>query len=272
MTRQTDVRYHRRKKPSGGTGPVRRHKRTLKDQSKRHISAPPPRVMEEEDVDDFILYPPHGLETLGWEEWDHDNMAMVWHSMEKVSRRKSLKGDVQMPAIKIEVRKYRPNMASNDFVYIVNVYENKVEGGGFYDEGKGKLLDTDRHVHKIFRGKKDALEYAKTWRWKHLKRDPDRVAKEFEKHLKKIPKGHVVATYNPATPEGKKYTPSQDMVGWRDGVAQTPVHYKFDRKGRKRAYRYERRQMRWFPLGVKEADKRVMTGKAYITPDMEGIY
>jgi len=34
MTRTTDVRYHRRKKPSGGTGPVRRHKRKLKDKKK----------------------------------------------------------------------------------------------------------------------------------------------------------------------------------------------------------------------------------------------
>jgi len=35
MTRQTDVRYHRRKKPSGGTGPVKRHKRTLKDKKSK---------------------------------------------------------------------------------------------------------------------------------------------------------------------------------------------------------------------------------------------
>ena len=30
MTRTTDVRYHRRRKPSGGTGPVKRHKRRVK--------------------------------------------------------------------------------------------------------------------------------------------------------------------------------------------------------------------------------------------------
>lgn len=39
MTQKTDVRYHRRKKPSGGTGPVKRHKRTILGKSPRMRSS-----------------------------------------------------------------------------------------------------------------------------------------------------------------------------------------------------------------------------------------
>jgi len=90
----------------------------------------------------------------------------------------------------------------------------------------------------------------------------------------RVPKNVRMAGFVYKTPPKKKEQQdvTHTLIGYREGVAQIPLHYKYDKKGRKKAYRYSRRQMRWFPISVEEADLRVMTGKSYITPDMGGIY
>ena len=86
----------------------------------------------------------------------------------------------------------------------------------------------------------------------------------------KVRQGGFIYNNPPKKKEGD-YT--HELIGFREGVAQVPIHYKYDKKGRKKAYRYSRMQMRWFPISVKDADLRVMTGKSYITPTMkEGVY
>jgi len=62
---------------------------------------------------------------------------------------------------------------------------------------------------------------------------------------------------------------STEFVGKIPDRVQEAIHYKVTKGGQKRAYRYSRSQMRWFPIPMKEADSLFMAQDAYISPHME---
>lgn len=45
-------------------------------------------------------------------------------------------------------------------------------------------------------------------------------------------------------------------------MAKMTVKFVTDKNGRKRAYKYSTKQMRWFPMPVDEAELAVATGEA----------
>lgn len=209
MTQKTDVRAHRRKKPKGGTYPVRKHKRTIK--GKKRV------------VDNTFMGKPvpcGGCEHL--------------YKCRGEAPCRTCKGSGDEHSMGLCNKSILTTTQKREYLMM-----SGVDTYGVYGSEADYLYEKTR--------KKQSAE-EKAWIAGTLPWDPET-----------------------GTEKKKDYT--QSLIGWKEGVAQVPIHYKYDKKGRKKAYRYSRMQMRWFPISVKEADLQVMTGRSYITPTMkEGVY
>lgn len=47
-------------------------------------------------------------------------------------------------------------------------------------------------------------------------------------------------------------------------MSMDPIRIERDKNGTRRAWRYELRQIRWFPISLREAMKRLFNGTAYL--------
>jgi len=251
MKRNTIVRAHKRRKPGGGYATVGQYTRRVpgKNQSPLQKEAPPHiswpargDVMEDGYVVDDIYY-----------NKDHaENRKKILERGPASAYYDYIVREVKYWHQTFHVVASKRNSIPTTWMMTEDEYLNQE---GFSESEVDRARKTGRQSQNLGKAR---LKYYK---------EIDAAIKREDPVPKKVAAGGFIYK-NPS----KKQDVTHNLIGYREGIAQIPIHYKYDKKGRKKAYRYSRMQMRWFPISVKEADLQVMIGKSYITPTMEGVY